>query len=224
MDLSILCKSDLFHGVSADDLRGLLEEFPHQIKSYEKGETIFHLMENASRVAVVLDGKVEAQKPFPNGKQVNVSVWVPGETIGPAPVFAKAHRFPCDIVASTPATVVMFRREDLVRMMQKNLCVLENLTTEIATSTYMLQQRLELLSYSGIAQKAGFWLLMQARQTGKDTIKIPGSVSKWAMMLNVSRPSLHRELKKLEERGIIAYDPSAIKILDQDALFEVLDQ
>ena len=31
---------------------------------------------------------------------------------------------------------------------------LENLMTEVASATYMLQQRLELLSYSGIAQKA----------------------------------------------------------------------
>ena len=36
----------------------------------------------------------------------------------------------------------------------------------------MLQQKLELLSYSGVSQKAAFWLLMQARQTGKDTIRI----------------------------------------------------
>ena len=35
----------------------------------------------------------------------------------------------------------------------------------IASATYLLQQRLELFSYSGIAQKAAFWLLIQARKT-----------------------------------------------------------
>ena len=100
--------------------------------------------------------------------------------------------------------------------------ILENFTTEVATATYMLQQRLELLSYHGIAQKVAFWLLMQARQTGKSKIHIPESVSKWAMLMNVSRPSLHRELKRLEERGLLRYTPPAIEILDSDALQELL--
>ena len=96
--------------------------------------------------------------------------------------------------------------------------------TEIASATYMLQQRLELMSYNGIAQKAAFWLLMQARQSGKDSVRIPDSVSKWAMLMNVSRPSLHREIKKLEEEGIISYSSGVVKILDSDALQEVLSR
>ena len=78
---------------------------------------------------------------------------------------------------------------------------------ELATSTYMLQQRLELLSYSGIAQKAACFLLIQSRQTGKKVVRIPKSVSNWAMIMNVSRSSLHRELKKLETDGVVDLMP-----------------
>ena len=106
--------------------------------------------------------------------------------------------------------------------MQKDVRILENLMTEIASATYMLQQRLELMSYNGIAQKAAFWLLMQARQTGKNEVRIPDSVSHWALMMNVSRPSLHRELKRLEVESLISYTPPVIRILDADALQDVL--
>ena len=106
--------------------------------------------------------------------------------------------------------------------MQRDARVLENLTCEIASATYMLQQRLELLSYGGIAQKAAFWLLTQARRTGARTVRIPGSVTKWARLMNVSRPSLHRELAKLEAAGIISYAPPVIGILDAAALQDVL--
>ncbi len=224
MDYSVLEKSDLFSGVSAADLRGVLEEIPHHIQCYDKGETIFHLLEEANRIGVILEGRIEAQKPFPKGSQINVSIRRPGEMIGPAAVFSKNHKYPCDMVALVPVTVMMFRKEDMLQMMQKNVRILENLTAEIATATYMLQQKLELLSYNGIAQKAAFWLLMQARQTGKDIVRIPDSVSKWSMLMNVSRPSLHRELKKLQSQGIITYDPSAIKILNARALYDVLEQ
>ena len=223
-DYSVLEGSTLFQGLTAAALREALEAAPHHIQCYNKGETIFHLMEPAARAGVILEGRVEALKPFPNGSQINVSVRTPGEMIGPAAVFSRGRKYPCDIVAIDPVTVMMFRKEDLLKLMQANIRILENFTKEIATATYMLQQRLELLSYSGISQKAAFWLLMQARQSGKSRVRIPESISKWAMFMNVSRPSLHRELKRLEDQNIISYEPPVIEILNVEALQEVLNK
>ena len=224
MDYSVLEKSTLFSGVPAAELRGALEDTPHHIQCYDKGEILFHLMEPATRIGIILEGRVEAQKSFPNGSQVNVSIRVPGDMIGPAAVFSKNQKYPCDIVSLEPVTVMMFRKNDLIRLMQKDVRILENFTEEIASATYMLQQRIELFSYHGIAQKAAFWLLTQARQTGKNKVHIPGSVSKWAMLMKVSRPSLHRELKRMEETGILAYDSPIVSILDADALQDILGQ
>ena len=212
MDYTVLENSTLFRGVTAKDLRAYLEETPHHIQCYDKEETIFHLMDPALKIGIIL----------PNGSQVNVSVRIPGELIGPAAVFSKSQRYPCDIVALEPTTLMVFQKEDLLSLMQKDVRILQNFTTEIASATYMLQQRLELLSYNGIAQKAAFWLLMQIRQTGKTAVKIPDSMSNWAMIMNVSRPSLHREMKKLEEGGIIRYTGKTIEVLNPDELQSVL--
>ena len=224
MDYSVLEKSTLFSGVPTKELRDDLEAVPHHIQCYDKGETVFHLMEDANRIGVILEGRAQAQKPFPNGSQVNVSVRNPGEMIGPAAVFSRSQKYPCDVVSLEPATIMMFRREDILMLLQKDLRIMKNFMAELATATYMLQQRLELLSYSGIAQKAAFYLLIQARQSGNNAIRIPESVSNWAMIMNVSRSSLHRELKKLEVDGIISYDPPTIKIHDPEALQNVLSK
>ena len=224
MDYTVLEKSSLFAGIPGAELRVLLETTPHHIHCYDKGETIFHLMEPATCIGIILEGQVEAQKAFPSGSQVNVSVRNPGEMIGPAAVFSKIQAYPCDIVSLNPVTVMMFRRDDVLTLMHKDLRILENFTTEIASATYLLQQRLELFSYSGIAQKTAFWLLIQARKTGKSKVRIPGSVSKWAMLMNVSRPSLHRELRKLEDAGIITYSPPMIAIIDMNALQDTLSK
>ena len=223
MDYSALESSSLFRGIPAKDLRDDLEKIPHHIQCYDKGETIFHLMESAEHIGVVLEGHVQAQKTFPNGSQVNVSVRRPGDLIGAAAVFSESKRYPCDVVAVDPAAVMIFRRDDLLALMQKDIRILENLMTEIASAACMLQQRLELFSYNGIAQKAAFWLLTQARQSGEKQIQIPESVTKWAMMMNVSRPSLHRELKRLESEGIISCDAPFIEIRDQDRVQKILN-
>ena len=137
MDYSVLETSSLFKGIPAKELRDDLEATPHHIQCYDKGETIFFLMEEASRVGIVLEGRVQAQKTFPNGSQVNVSLRGPGELIGPAAVFSANRAYPCDVVAVEPSTVMMFRREDLLSLMQKDVRILENLMTEIASATYM---------------------------------------------------------------------------------------
>ena len=224
MDYSVLEKSTMFSGVPTKELRDDLEAVPHHIQCYDKDETVFHLMEDANRIGVILEGRAQAQKPFPNGSQVNVSVRNPGEMIGPAAVFSRSQKYPCDVVSLEPSTIMMFRREDILLLLQKDLRIMKNFMAELATATYMLQQRLELLSYSGIAQKAAFYLLIQARQSGNNAIRIPESVSNWAMIMNVSRSSLHRELKKLEVDGIISYDPPTIKIHDPEALQNVLSK
>ena len=222
MDYSVLEKSSLFKGIPASELRAALESTPHHNQCYDKDETVFHMMDTALRIGIVLEGRVQAQKAFPNGSQINVSVRAPGDLIGAAAVFSTGRKYPCDVIALEPVTVMMFHREDLLALMQKDVRILENYTTEIASAAYMLQQRLELLSYNGIAQKAAFWLLMQARQSGNDRVAIPESISKWAMIMNVSRPSLHRELKRLENEGIISYSSPLIEILDHEALQGVL--
>ena len=222
MEYYVLEKSVLFTGVSADELRETLTTVPHRIQSYDKGETIFYSMEEATRIGLILDGSVQAQKLFPNGSQINVSVRKRGEMIGPAAAFARNQKYPCDIVSLEESTIMMFSREDVLLLMQKDIRIMRNFMAELATASYMLQQRLELLSYSGIAQKAAFYLLIKSRQSGRAEIRIPGSVTSWAMSMNVSRPSLHRELRKLESEGIISYKPPIIQINDFEALEEVL--
>ena len=224
MDFTLLEKSALFSGIPTEDLFDDLNSVPHHIQRYDKGETVFHLMEDANRIGFILEGIVQVQKLFPNGSQINVSVRRAGELIGPAAVFSKSQKYPCDVIALEPATILFFQREDILLLLQKDLRIMKNFMTELATASFMLQQRLELLSYSGIAQKAAFYLLIQARQSGKNVIRIPGSVSNWSMVMNVSRSSLHRELKKLEADGLISYAPPVIEILDFDALQNVLSK
>jgi len=224
MTQSVLKNSPIFKGIPADQLDDALRGISCAVRHYNCGETVFHLMDPADHVGIIMDGRVQAQKSFPNGSQVNVLDFGPGDLIGIAAAFSHIHTYPCDIEAAEPAEIMMLRREDVLSLMQADGRILGNLIGEIATATYMLQQRLELFSYSGIAQKAAFYLLSQSRYTGRTRVPIPESMSRWALMMNVSRPSLYRELRRLEGEGIIAYWSPVIVILDPDRLQDVLSR
>ena len=98
MDYSVLERSALFNGVSAKELRDVLEGTPHHIQCYDKEEILFHMMDVADRVGVILEGRAQAQKSFPNGSQINVSVRSPGDLIGPAAVFSKVGDIPVTLL------------------------------------------------------------------------------------------------------------------------------
>ena len=118
MDYTVLENSALFSGIPAKELCNDLNTVPHHIQRYDKGETVFHLMENANRIGIILEGNAQVQKPFPNGSQINVSVRKAGELIGPAAVFSKSQKYPCDVVALDSATILFFQREDILLLLQ----------------------------------------------------------------------------------------------------------
>lgn len=223
IDYSVLEASTLFNGVPAKVIEKRLNETPHHIRHFDKGETIFHLMESAHKIGIILQGKVEAQKLFPNGSQINVSVRGVGKMIGTAATFSKQKSYPCDLVAIEKVTLLIFSAEEIVRLIQKDIRILQNITSELASITYRLQERLELFSYRGIAQKLAFYLLLKSRQSESEIVRIPKTISNLAQIMNVSRPSLHRELKRFVRKKIISYAPPLITIRNADALEKELD-
>ena len=222
--LEVLENSSLFHGFGKKDIDEIMNSLHYRILLYGKGETVFRLMENADRIGIILEGYVQIQKFFPNGSQINVSAKGKGELIGSAAVFSKEQRYPCDIIALEETKIMIIHKTEMTKLMQKNNGILQNFITDISSATYMLQQRLELLSYNGIAQKIAFYLLMEYRKKKKEKIRVPESVSNWAMVMNVSRTSLHRELKKMNDEGIISYSSPFIAIIDSAKLMEMLNR
>ena len=65
MNYSILTKSNLFEGMTEKDIIKSLEAIPHKINHYDRNEVIFHLLEPADTLGIVVKGQAESQKPFP---------------------------------------------------------------------------------------------------------------------------------------------------------------
>ncbi|HHY04413.1 MAG TPA: winged helix-turn-helix domain-containing protein, partial [Thermoanaerobacterales bacterium] len=62
------------------------------------------------------------------------------------------------------------------------------------------------------------FLLDQYKKTGKTTFVLPMNRNDMADFLNVSRPSMSREMSRMKDEGIIDFHLSTIKIKDIQAL------
>lgn len=222
MNYKTLKQCTVFHDLAEKEIAEKIEQIPYSIQSYKKGETIIRSGETANQIGFILSGHAEVQKIYGFGNQVNVTVRKAGDLIGPAAVFAKAGRYPCDIVAREEMNVILIRKADMIALMESDRRIMNNFLEALASATFMLQQKIEMMSYSSIAQKIAFTLLVYYHQTGKTRFPIPESITKWAMQLNVSRPSLHRELKKMQGKNMIHYDPPFIEILDSNELEKLI--
>ena len=95
-----------------------------------------------------------------------------------------------------------------------------NLLTVFANKAYRMNQKLRVLGGGGIREKIACFLVEQQDKEGR----INGSFSREEMAdyLNVARPSLSRELGKMQKEGIISLERRQIQIKDQKRLEEYL--
>lgn len=223
MDLDRFMNCRLFRNVEEDELAALLEKADGNIHRYRKGEVIINLADFADRIGIILRGRVSVQKIFESGSIVQVTTKQAGEMIGEAASFSHAQMYPCELIAETDTEMYILTRVNMLEMLSSHPVVLENFVTELATQAFMLQNRIEILSYKGTDQRLACFLLRRMNATGKDRIPLPGTMVRLAQMLNVSRTTLHRELKLLEENGVLQYKDKMIEVLDPAALERLLE-
>lgn len=222
MDFSALSTCQLFEGLSAKEIEKLFTSVSYKVNRYEKDQPIFHLMDDADHVAIILRGSIQAQKIFPSGHAMQVTVGHCGDMLGQAAMFSAQRKYPVELTALESSELLMLDRANMLKLLHSDVRVLDAFLSELATATFQLQWRIELLSYSGIQQKIAFYLLSRSMQSGDPVVPIPGSITKWALSMNVSRPSLHRELRDLENQGLISIASPHITVLDPQALRKIL--
>lgn len=221
--LTVLCNSVLFENKTQDEIESALSSIEYIVKSYERGELIFRIDQSTKYIGIILDGSIEVQKNLASGKVISILYKRKGDLFGEGSVFSKATAYPCNIYSKTKSMILLISKENMLRLISNDTILLNNFLSSFANRVLLLNLKTELLSYSSIQQKIAFSLLylMDDCKSG-DTVTLPYSKKTWAEHLNVSRPSLFRELKILCSQKIIDIQSKTITILKEDALVNLL--
>ncbi len=86
----------------------------------------------------------------------------------------------------------------------------------LAQKAYLLNQKVQMLSSGSLRQKIAKILLKNCRSDGKVLISM--NREEMADFLNAARPSLSRELMKMQEEGLIKIYKKNFLITDKDEL------
>ena len=79
---------------------------------------------------------------------------------------------------------------------------------------------MEYISIKTMRSKAEYFIYEQYLKGKTTTLTLPMNRQQLADFLNVSRPSMNRELSRMRDEGIIDFHLSAVRIIDIEKLKE----
>lgn len=217
--LSLLHNLPFLKHKSPEEISNLLQGVNIINSSYSKGTVILSDTEPAEHLGIVISGSVEAQKIFPSGKTLTIARFKQSDLIAEAAVFSSPNVHHATIIARENCEILFISRSDLLLLFSRDPDIMAHFLELFSNRIILLNQKIELLSLETTRQKIAHFLLKEMRkQQSPDIVTLPFSKLILAEHMNITRPSLSRELSKMSADGWISVTGRKINILDLDAL------
>ncbi len=222
-----LTKASLFKGIETGDLRTMLGCLEPKLACYRKNDFIAISGERFESIGIMLEGEAVVIKENAAGNRVVMDILKPGDIFGEVVVFAEDSVWPGSVVAQEASKVLFLSRQKILGQCQK-ICpwhrtIIQNMLKIVSEKAMMLNKKVEYLTIKSMRGKISAFLLEQYRKAGKNTFDLPLNRNEMADFLNVSRPSMSREMCRMKEEGVIDFHLSLVRILDLKALKEMVE-
>lgn len=220
--LDTLGKCQLFRDISSDELYTMLGCIKPRIVEYKKNENITIEGYKFEGVGIILSGNAAITKESISGSRMIVALIGPSDMFGEIAAYSGGKVWPATVVAQEDCTVMFMPPEkitsDCEKMCTSHKSLINNMLGIVSNKAVMLNKKLEYLAIKSLRSKICSFFLEQYKKTGSTTFMMPMNRNELADFLNVTRPSLSREMCRLKDEGIIDFHRSSVKIQDINAL------
>lgn len=226
----IILKSPLFAGISASNLDHILTCFDLKPQTLPADSYVFFQQDQVNFIYIILTGSVELIKETFSGSRHIIAMMGPSQIFGEGIICTKHRISPVSVRTKEATTMLKFSYQKIMTPCN-NLCgfhstMIFNMMILLGERNYGLNQKIDLLMLKGMKEKLASYLLSERQRHGSDEFDIPMNRNELADYLNVSRPSMSRELSRMQADGLLTYSKNHFHLLDIDELVdcvEVLD-
>lgn len=214
-------KSPLFAHMTDEDIRQCILCSGSELVSYDKEEILFHQQDPPRKLYILAEGSVAVCTDSISGKRHILATFTqPGELFGEVFLFLNKEEYDNYAQAVTIAKVLEMPKDFLSHGCGKNCGfhakLIANMLAILAQKAYYLNQKLQIMSGATLREKIIRLLLRHAAPDG--TVNLGMNREELADFLNVARPSLSRELMRMQEEGLLRIDKRVICIPDKELL------
>lgn len=210
----------LFKDISEEELERMFQCSKTVERSFENESYIFRQGETPRHLFLVLEGKVIIAKDFASGRRDVLFLVEQGDVFGEMFLFTDAGNYWYDAIAQGRVRVLEIPW-DFFYCFCSNACehhrmITRNMLEIQSEKNFSMTRKLHLLSGTTLRERIALWLLEQA---GEDNaVKLTMNREELADYLGTTRPSLSRELMKMQQEKLIEADRNVIRIANREAL------
>lgn len=211
-------KCRIFKGVDILEI----EKIKYNVVNYKKGETIAIEGSKCDSVGIIINGYIQIQKIYPNGKIMIMKKLKNQDTFGEAIVFSKETTYPSTLISFSNAKIVFIKKNEIIDLCFNNIKFLNNFMEMLSEKIIELNQKIKSSNLITVKQKVVNFILDEYENQNSNKVNINMSKKELSEVLGVPRPSLSRELILLREDKIINFSKDIIEILDLNKLTEIM--
>lgn len=222
-----ILKSPLFTGISSESLEHILTCFDISPQTLPADSYVFFQQDQVNFIYIILTGSIEIIKETFSGSRHIIAMLGPSHLFGEGIVCTKHRLSPVSVRTKETTTLLKFPYQKIMTPCQ-NICgfhstLIFNMMLLLGEKNYGLNQKIEILMLKGMKEKIATYLLSERQKHGRDNFDIPMNRNELADYLNVSRPSMSRELSKMQALGLLSYHKNHFNLLDVDELVECVE-
>lgn len=209
--IHFLMNISLFNGLEKEKLSRLLESRA-LTQNFTSGQIIYLQNEKASTMDIILDGKIIVQSIDGNGNVLSIVSLGKGDMLGGNLIFSNRNEYPMTLIAQMDTKLLRMKKDLILDLCQMDKNFLVNLLQLLSDKALVLTNKIHSLARKTIREKIMEFLMLEINRQESRTIILPISKKELADRFGIERPSLQRELKKMQEEGLIYYDSKTITL------------
>lgn len=214
---SVLSKSELFSGLSTEEIEKLAACLSPSEKQYQKGGFIFRAGEEISSAGFVLRGSVHVLKEDFWGNRTIIAEISAGHIFGEAYACAGPGKGSVSAVAAQDTTVLFLNIPRILTQCTAacgmHARLIQNLVTVLAGKNIVLTDKIDYMSRRRLRDKILSYLSDAAKKQGGAEFSIPFNRQELADYLSVDRSALSNELCKLRDENILEFKKNHFRFL-----------
>lgn len=214
--LSMLLQTQLFAGVTEEELNSMLSCLGARLHTYRRGNYVLQQGADMKDILILAEGSLHIQKDDYWGKRSILGQIDVGEMFGEAYVAPESGALINDVVAVEDSTVLFFNVRKMITTCSSacrfHTMVVQNLFFAISEKNRKLVQKLGHMSRRTTREKLISYLSEEARRQQSAVFIIPFNRQQLADFLSVDRSAMSNELCKMRDEGILEFDRNCFRL------------
>lgn len=180
--------------------------------TYNKNQIIFSEGEKCTKIGIIIEGEITISTITHLEKEETFTIVKKGDIFGNSLIFSSSPYYLGDIIANQKTTICFINKDDLIKELSNDPILLESYINTISDKAIRIKQQNKLLAHKNIRDRILYYFTLQSKKQNSTIIKLP-SITKLSTELSLPRPSVSRELSKMEDDKLIIRKLKLCKLL-----------